>query len=156
VSFRTVSFAAAAALCASIAGGASAAATGAAPASSSPTVFATGLDNPRGLAFGEDGTLYVAEGGKGGTTTTVGQCRQVQPPIGPYSGAMTSRISAISRDGTRSTVVDGLPSSQTSLLAGSLVSGVADVTVVGDRLFALMAGAGCSHGLAGRSTRFSV
>lgn len=150
MSFRTVSFAAAAALCASIVGGTSAAATGAAPATSSPTVFATGLDNPRGLAFGEDGTLYVAEGGTGGTTTTtVGQCRQVQPPIGPYSGAMTGRISAISRDGTRSTVVDGLPSSQTSLLAGSLVSGVADVTFVGDRLFALIAGAGCSHGLAG-------
>lgn len=27
------------------------------------TVFATGLDNPRGLAFGRDGDLYVAEGG---------------------------------------------------------------------------------------------
>lgn len=59
---------------------------------------------------------------------------------------MTSRISAISRDGIRSTVVDGLPSSQA---ASSLVSGVAGVTIAGGRLFALIGGAGCSHGVAG-------
>ena len=33
------------------------------------TVIATGLNNPRNLAFGPDGALYVAESGDGGRTT---------------------------------------------------------------------------------------
>ena len=49
------------------------------------TVVAIGLNNPRGLAFSENGALYVAEGGTGGTASTVGQCTQVVPPIGPYT-----------------------------------------------------------------------
>jgi hypothetical protein len=151
MSLRTESAAAVTALSLSIvAGGSTPTIAGAAAATPWATsVFATGLDNPRGLAFGEDGTLYVAEGGKGGTASTVGQCQQVQPPVGPYTGAMTSRISKIARDGTRTTLVDGLPSNQTSPALGRLVSGVADVTFLDDKLFALISGAGCSHGLAG-------
>ena len=34
------------------------------------TVFASGLAGPRGLKFGPDGDLYVAEAGFGGTNTT--------------------------------------------------------------------------------------
>src|SRR5919202_1290292 len=56
-------------------------------------VFATGLDNPRGLTFGPGGQLYVAEGGKGGTNSTVGVCDQVPAPVGPYTGGFTARIS---------------------------------------------------------------
>lgn len=113
------------------------------------TVVATGLNNPRGLTFGPDGYLYVAEGGAGGTASTVGICDQVPDPVGPYTGGYTSRISKIDANGNRTTVIDGLPSSQTSRNQGNLVSGVADVKFIGNTLYAITAGSGCSHGLEG-------
>ena len=112
------------------------------------STYANLLNNPRGLTFGPDGNLYVAEGGLGGAdTTTMLDCDQVPAPVGPYSGGFTSRISRIDSNHVRTTVADGLPSSQTSLALGNLVSGVADVKFIGDTLYALEAGAGCSHGL---------
>ena len=42
------------------------AAAGIALAGPNVTVVMTGLDDPRGLAFGRDGALYVAEAGRGG------------------------------------------------------------------------------------------
>ena len=55
----------------------------------------------------------------------------------------------VDSSGNRTTVVDGLPSSQTERGSGGLVSGVADVAFVGSTMYALLAGAGCSHGVAG-------
>lgn len=112
------------------------------------SVFASGFNNPRGLKFGPDGYLYVAEGGAGGSLSTIGQCRQANG-VGPYTGDFTARISKVAPNGSVSTVVDGLPSSQTNPASGSLTSGVADVAFVKGTLYAILAGAGCSHGLKG-------
>jgi hypothetical protein len=71
----------------------------------------------------------------------------VVAPIGPYSGGFTASISRVDRNGKREIVIDGLPSSQTSSASGSFVSGVADVAFIGSKLYALLAGAGCSLGL---------
>jgi hypothetical protein len=119
---------------------------GAAQAATSGAVFAGGLNNPRGLKFGLDGFLYVAEGGTGGLNSTDGICDQVVPPVGPYTANVTgARISKIGPHGFRTTVVDNLPSSQTSPNVGGFISGAADVAFIGDKLYALLGGAGCSH-----------
>jgi len=105
------------------------------------TVYASGLEGPRGLAFGSDGTLYVAEAGLGGTTT--GNCVQVIPPIGPYKGGLTARISKVDTKQNVTTLTSGLPS---SVGATGAVLGVADVTFLNGDLYAVLAGGGCSHG----------
>src|SRR5664280_2953993 len=87
---------AAAALSAPLAGNLAMAA-GREPQAATVSVFATGLNNPRGLKFGPDGNLYVAEGGTGGTNSTIGQCTQIPATgPGPSTGSDTgSRISKI-------------------------------------------------------------
>jgi hypothetical protein len=67
------------------------------------TVVMTGLDNPRGLAFGPEGALYVAESGRGGS----GPCifiRGENQCAGP-TGAVSRLWHGVQRR-----IVTGLPS----------------------------------------------
>ena len=107
-----------------------------------PYVVASGLQGPRGLRFGPDGDLYVAEAGTGGTTSTAGQCTQVPTPPGPWTGGPTARISKISSGGKVTTVASGFPS--TTGAGGTI--GVADVVFLDGELYAVVGGGGCSHG----------
>lgn len=108
-------------------------------------VFATGLNSPRGLKFGPSGDLYVAEGGTGGTNSAIGLCTQVPPPVGPFKGSTTGgRISKINSHGVRTTVTDKLPSTTGAM---GEIMGVADVTFIGNTLYGLVTGGGCSHGV---------
>jgi sugar lactone lactonase YvrE len=79
-----------------------------------PQPVMTGLDNPRGLAFGPEGALYVAEAGRGGG----GAC--VPLPDGPGTRCYGA-TGAISRlwQGDQERIADGLPSLAPQPLGGT-------------------------------------
>lgn len=111
--------------------------------------FASNMSFPRGLKFGPDGYLYVAESGPGGNTSTAGLCEQVPGPPespagpGPWTGGNNGRVSKLDSNGNRTTVADNFPSTF-SVIGGEM--GVADVAFFNGQLYALIAGGGCSHG----------
>lgn len=108
------------------------------------SVFATGLNNPRGLKFGPDCKLYIAEAGLGGTENSDKQCPQLVPPDGPYLGSTTGgRISKFGSDGVRITVTNKLP---TAISHFGDILGPSDVAFIGNTLYALLF-AGCGHGV---------
>jgi hypothetical protein len=119
------------------------------PIQPTPFTVATGLEGPRGLRFGPDGYLYVAEAGTGGPNSTVGQCVQVPGPPGgpgPDTGGLTARISKISPSGKVTTVASGFPSVDVGPGGINGVIGVADVVFLDGELYAVVGGGGCSHG----------
>jgi sugar lactone lactonase YvrE len=68
------------------------------------TMVVGGLDAPRGVAIAADGTIYVAESGKGGTDP----CIQ-QPELGHMCFGTTGAITQV-KDGTATRLVEGLTS----------------------------------------------
>ena len=104
------------------------------PSAASPdpraTVVMCGLDNPRGLAFGPEGALYVAEAGRG---AEVGD--QDPGPCFIAAGGATlcyGPTGAVSRlwHGTRERIVTGLPS-LARLTDGGRATGPQDVAMLG-------------------------
>ncbi len=72
-----------------------------------PEVMATGLDNPRGLAFGPDGLLYVVEAGRGGTDAL---CLPNPEGGDPRCYGATGSVTRITAPGVHDRVLTGLPS----------------------------------------------
>jgi hypothetical protein len=69
------------------------------------TVVADGLDNPRGIGFGPDGALYVAESGSGGS----GPCVAGGPEGGETCFGRTGAVTRITKR-SQHRVLTGLPS----------------------------------------------
>jgi hypothetical protein len=93
---------------------------GNAAAQGSVTTVMSGLDNPRGLAVGPEGGLYVVEAGRGGSTCV------------PWKGATFCHGStgALTRlwDGTQTRVATGFPS---MISPGGEVTGAHDISFQG-------------------------
>jgi hypothetical protein len=74
-------------------------------AATTASVVMSGLDNPRGLAFGPEGALYVAEAGRGGP----GPCIFLRPAPMPFCYGPTGAVTRLWR-GEQERVATGLPS----------------------------------------------
>ncbi len=102
------------------------------------SVVASGLLNPRGLAFGPDGSLYVAEAGAAGRERVV-----ADPNRRRYRIGKTGRVTRIGPDGSQSVLADGLPSTHT---AHDDDVGPTGVAVVDGAVHVLTAAGGWSWG----------
>ena len=102
-------------------------ATASVSAESIPQVVMSGLDNARGMAFGPQGALYVAEAGRGGAP--VNSICTASPEFGvPVCYGPTGAISRL-WNGRQERVAAGLPS--LAVLNGSRATGPNDIAMLG-------------------------
>ena len=119
------------------------------------TTIASGLANPRGIAFAPNGALYVAEAGSGGP----GPC--IPSPVpgnGPRCYGETGAISRILPDGSVKRVLTGLPS-LALVRDGTVEGGVTDVAFFGTAAFVTMGWGGNPAdraGVGGKSALFGT
>ena len=118
-----------------------------ASAGPSVTTYAAGFTNPRGLTFGPDGNLYVAEAGVGGGQTPADidpSCPVNVNIFSPFTAGYSGRVLRVLADGTTETVADGLPSVTD---ATGVSFGPTDLAFIGGELYVLIELGGCSHAL---------
>jgi DNA-binding beta-propeller fold protein YncE len=106
-------------------GGAATATPGAKRAGGGLQVVADGLDNPRGIAFGPDGALYVAESGSGGPNVE-GNCITSPETGGPACFGRTGAVTRITK-GSQHRVLTDLPSVADVATEPGAPSGVAAI-----------------------------
>jgi hypothetical protein len=96
-------------------------------------VIASGLNNPRQLAFSPGGTLYVAEAGVRGDSTNCSE-----EPFPEFCLESTGSLARVGRGGHVERVVTGLP----SISSEGETLGPTDIAFKGNRKFALTIGLG--------------
>ncbi|MEX2246607.1 MAG: ScyD/ScyE family protein [Dehalococcoidia bacterium] len=110
------------------------------PGPSAGEKLAGDLLQPRGIAVGPDGFVYVAEAGTGGATEVV-----LPEGAGTLKTGLTGRISKIDpATGTRTTVADELPS--VAFADSTEAGGPADVAFSGSTLYYLQTAGGEASG----------
>jgi hypothetical protein len=103
------------------------------------TTVVSGLDNPRDLAFGSDGKLYVAEAGHGGSANCF-----TDPELGTSCVGFTSKISRINVPQHKVTrIARGFVSIASP--DGSAATGVDGISIRGDdHIFGIITGSALS------------
>lgn len=102
------------------------------------TLAASGLENPRGFEWGNDGTFYVALAGTGGARPGI----SVDAKPSGYSGSLSASVAWIN-GGCAETYQDNLPSAGDS--AGTF-QGASTVAVLDGRPYVLIDGGGAVYG----------